>query len=391
MDGSSSLKDQRCNALRAVSLFTGAGGMDVGFGEAGFHVQLANEIDHDACETYRLNHDAEVIEGDLDKNRDALVSFSGVDLVFGGPPCQGFSVAGKMDPDDERSLLLRSFFEVVEDLQPKAFVCENVKALALLNKWAEVRSWVRSKTSKTYRTCTVVLDASKFGVPQKRERVFIIGLHKDVYRGDNQQLDALVQSLLKDQTKPSRTVAQVVTELGRAGTRANPRTCNAKITFAKAPVLRKSPYAGMLFNGAGRPMRANGFAPTLPASMGGNKTPIIDEAEIFEGAKSFVEKYHEKLLLGRPAASGTAPKRLRRLTVDECLQFQTFPKNYQLFGRQSSMYRQIGNAVPCDLAEAMANVVRQLLTSEIGFLEEAIQFRKPTLPRPDPLVTYASA
>ena len=133
----------------------------------------------------------------------------------------------------------------------------------------------------------------------------------------------------------------------------------------------------MLFNGAGRPLSADGVAPTLPASMGGNKTPIVDEAEIFEGKASYVEAYHKVLLEGQSSRRGDAPSRLRRLTIDECLAIQTFPSGYVLKGSKSAMYRQIGNAVPCRLAEAVAMAVRAAI-EEIEIAERG-DFAEPLL------------
>ena len=98
------------NNLTAISLFTGAGGMDVGFETAGFNVVFANELMKEAAETYRTNHPGcNMVNDDINNVFDALSNYDGVDLVFGGPPCQGFSVAGKMDPDDERSKLIFTF------------------------------------------------------------------------------------------------------------------------------------------------------------------------------------------------------------------------------------------------------------------------------------------
>lgn len=96
--------------------------------------------------------------------------------------------------------------------------------------------------------------------------------------------------------------------------------------------------------------------------MGGNKTPIVDEHVIFEGGNSsFVEEYHAHLMEGGKPYTGEAPSQLRRLTVDECLAIQTFPSDYDLAGAQSAMYRQIGNAVPCKMAEAVATAVKRIL------------------------------
>src|SRR5690242_11119245 len=126
----------------AISLFTGAGGMDVGFKAAGFSVVWANDIHGTACETYRRNHKCEIVCGPLESNLPALKALRGVDLLFGGPPCQGFSVAGKMNPQDARSQLIWKFFDAVEMVRPRAFVCENVKALAALSRWRPVRQQI---------------------------------------------------------------------------------------------------------------------------------------------------------------------------------------------------------------------------------------------------------
>lgn len=350
------------NSFSAVSLFSGAGGMDVGFEAAGFETLFANDLDKDACKTYSLNISKKIEQGDVRDHFEKIQAFKNVDMLFGGPPCQGFSVAGKMNPEDERSKLLLTFFDVVDLIQPRSFVCENVKALGELDKWSGIRSEVMRRVSDDYMATMVVLSANDFGVPQRRDRVFCIGIHKSCGEMDLQSFESLVKRLLANQMKPAKTVRSIIRSCGKAGTASNQRICNAKITFARSPVLRKSPYAGMLFNGAGRPLCAKGYASTLPASMGGNKTPIVDEREIFEGGKSFVEDYHSHLMSGGAVKVGQAPEYLRRLTIDECLLFQTFPKKYKLYGRQSSLYRQIGNAVPCLLAKSVATVAHTILS-----------------------------
>jgi DNA (cytosine-5)-methyltransferase 1 len=350
-------------ALKAISLFSGAGGMDVGVKEAGFQILLANDLDPDACATYRKNHGAHIVEGTVHDLFPLTNHLAAIDLVFGGPPCQGFSVAGKMDPEDPRSQLMMSFFDVVERVKPKAFICENVKAFAELTKWSELRQSIILRAEKTHLVKMIVLTASNFGVPQNRERMFLIGVDRARFPGDQKEFDALVEEVLEGRKASPPTVGEVVRKLGRAGTAQNSRTCSAKITHASNPVMRRSPYAGMLFNGAGRPLSANGVASTLPASMGGNKTPIVDEAEIFESKPAYVETYHQALVAGHSARKGDAPSQLRRLTVDECLAIQTFPEDYILAGPKSAMYRQIGNAVPCRLAEAVAYVASKAIGS----------------------------
>lgn len=352
----------------AVSLFSGAGGMDVGFKEADFDIVFANDIDPVACDTYDENHKIKISRGDLLDFNGTLKKFKGTDIIFGGPPCQGFSVAGKMNPNDERSKLIWNFFDIVELLMPQAFVCENVKALAVNNRWKDIKLGLLNKAEKSgYHTILFVLNSAHFDVPQSRERMFLIGFKKNKLNNSFDSIYNAFDKSLKSQHKKPKTLYEIIRKLGPAGSKNNNRLCTAKITYAKNPVLRKSPYAGMLFNGAGRPINPSGTAQTLPASMGGNKTPIVDEKEIFHDYESFIRSYHKHLTKGGSPYIGQAPQRLRRLTIDEAIAIQTFPQKYTLMGGTSSIYRQIGNAVPSNLAKAVANSVKELL--DLGYKE----------------------
>ena len=133
--------------------------------------------------------------------------------------------------------------------------------------------------------------------------------------------------------------------------------------------MRKSPYAGMLFNGLGRPLKLDGYSATLPASMGGNKTPIIDEAALYDNDRPWIEDYHERVLLNPEIAkTETVPSTMRRLTVDEARVLQTFPLEYEFCGSQCAQYTQIGNAVPCNLAKAVCSMVIDVLNSKTPIL-----------------------
>ncbi|MCF6221186.1 MAG: DNA cytosine methyltransferase [Robiginitomaculum sp.] len=342
--------------MKALSLFAGAGGMDVGAVNAGFEVVAASELDAYACMTYKKNHpESFLIEGDIDANMHNIERYKGVDIVFGGPPCQGFSVAGKMDPSDPRSKLVFSFCEVVEKLQPKAFVMENVKSLGALTKFKKIRLAIVQRLYEAgYDTKIHILNARDFGVPQSRERVFFIG----VKRG----YTPITENNLSTFKEKAISLREAITHLGRAGTRHNPTITKAKITLAKNPILRKSPYAGMLFNGQGRPLNPDAWSSTLPASMGGNRTPIVDEDHLYDEKPSWVEKHHEQLMRGNSESEyKEAPARLRRLTIHEAAILQTFPKDYIFEGPQSKVFSQIGNAVPCKLAEMVFKAVKNSL------------------------------
>ena len=139
----------------------------------------------------------------------------------------------------------------------------------------------------------------------------------------------------------------------------NPDTCTAKITFATHPIMRKSPYAGMYFNGQGRPIDVDGYANTLPASMGGNKTPFVDEEYLYGNATSdWVVDYHRGLMDGTIIPEfKEAPERLRRITVKEAARIQTFPDDYIFEGSKESVRKQIGMAVPSKGAKVIFEAI----------------------------------
>jgi DNA (cytosine-5)-methyltransferase 1 len=337
----------------AISLYTGAGGLDLGFAAAGFKPIWANDIDPIAVATYNGAFEGHAARtGDI---RDQEVPGKGAaDLVIGGPPCQGFSVAGKMNPDDPRSRHVFDFMDVVERVEPRAYCMENVKALAENRRWKMLhRRLIERGEELGYRVTSLVLNASHYGSPQARERMFLIGLKN----GDSVDVPATSAS-----SPP--TVRDALKLLPRYGESGNDTICPAKVTTARKPVLRRSPYAGMLFNGQGRPLNLDMPAPTLPASMGGNRTPIIDQEQLETGADPWIVSYHHRLWVERKEPLRRVPGRLRRLTVEEAAAIQTFPLGMRWEGTLSQQFRQIGNAVPPTLAYHVASALRAALEQD---------------------------
>lgn len=368
-----------------VSLYTGAGGLDLGFIAAGFTPVFANDINADAMETYtaamemisestgrELRH--RVVTGDI-REVEKLPERGCADLVIGGPPCQGFSVAGKMDPNDPRSRHVFDFLAMVERVQPRAFVMENVKALAQNKRWAGTIADVRSKAeSLGYHTHLKVLNSADYGVPQTRERMILVGLRDQGAFESFEYPNPTVKAPI-----PVSTVLKGLPRVGRPG---NDQVCTAKVTTAKAPILRVSPFAGMLFNGQGRPMDMNRPAPTLPASMGGNRTPIVDQETLDTGAPQWVVWYHNLLENGGKVLD-IVPSRLRRITVQEAAAIQTFPRDMPWYGSQSSRYRQIGNAVPprmaYEVAKSVAKALNLTLDDDVNILARLAANEESTL------------
>lgn len=333
----------------AVTLYSGAGGLDLGFRRAGFELLWANDFDRHACETYRRNIGDHIACGDLLELPPPIELAP--DLVIGGPPCQGFSVAGQMNPGDPRSLHVAHFLDVVDALGPRAFVMENVKALAVNPRWSGTRdSLLRRAEELGYRARLLVLNAMDFDVPQARERMFLVGMR---------DAEPLAPKRITAGRPP--TVREALLSLPPFGQPGNDTICNARVVPASNPVMRPSAYRGsLLFNGNGRPLFLDGPARTLPASMGGNATPIVDQEELSKGAEPWVLGYHARLAAGGRRRR-TAPRRMRRITVEEAAALQTFPRGYEFQGRQVAQFRQIGNAVPPNLAYRVGLAVREAL------------------------------
>ena len=361
----------KSNLVQTISLFSGAGGLDIGAIKAGAHIVFANDMMKDACLTYKENIGEHIVQGDINSLMGEIEKINNPDLVIGGPPCQGFSVAGKMDANDERSQLIWTYVNVIATTKPRAFIMENVKALGTLKKWEKIRRKLLSQLcSLGYSVNFVVLNATDYNVPQTRERIFVIGI-----KGNEHMKPDWEKMVLKYSHK-APTVREALAVLDKAGTGNNKGVCKAKITLCLNPVLRKSPYAGMLFNGLGRPTRIDGYSATLPASMGGNKTPVIDEKELYENCEAWIKQYH-KTVMDDPSCAEykEAPSFLRRMTVEEAAILQTFPIDYIFCGSQSSKYTQIGNAVPCNLAQAVVSMVINILNGK----EEIIYLPKTSL------------
>jgi DNA (cytosine-5)-methyltransferase 1 len=332
----------------AVSLYAGAGGLDLGFREAGFELLWAIDSDPHAVATYRDNVGEHIVHGELPGDAPPDLE---PDLIIGGPPCQGFSVIGRMDPGDPRSEHVHHFLDIVERLGSTAFCMENVKALGESPRWERVRESLTARARRLgYEAELLVLNAADYGVPQARERMFLIGV-----RGD------LPLCPVPTTTATPPTVREALASLPCFGRPGNCTGTTARVVPAARPVIRPTAHNGsLLFNGSGRPLQLDGAAKTLPASMGGNATPIVDQDELEHGAEPWVVEYHRRLLQGR-APNRRAPRRMRRITVEEAAALQSFPASWRWRGPRGAMYRQIGNAVPPALAESVAVSIREAL------------------------------
>jgi DNA (cytosine-5)-methyltransferase 1 len=331
--------------VEALDVFCGAGGLSLGLEAAGVKVVAGVEVDPDAAATWALSHPgAELTRGDAKKV--PWRRFDGVDLVVGGPPCQPWSTGGlRLGHLDARDGW-PAFIDALECLRPRAFLAENVAGLA---EGAMKRRWwslLGQLAGLGYTVSAKVLNAADFGVPQKRRRCIVVGMR------DGYHFVFPEPGFGPGRPRPWRVAGSVV----HAHPLGEPN--RSPVRYAARPDLRKDPYSGHLFNGGGRPIALDRPSPTLLASMGGNKTPWVDTAGI-------VPSYHAHLLAGGSPRPGLVPG-ARRITVEEAALLQGFPRWVCLVGRRSSQYRQVGNAVPPPLAEALGRALLEQLGSPAG-------------------------
>jgi DNA (cytosine-5)-methyltransferase 1 len=328
--------------VRVLDVFAGAGGLSLGFTAAGYEVVAAIEHDRDACETFAKAHpDSEVFDVDIDDAPVRAIAHR-VDVVIGGPPCQPWSSGGKQLGDRDPRDGWPAFLRVLATVRPVAFVAENVAGFASARRRAYLEALVAQLRALGFAVQWQVFDAADYGVPQRRRRLFIVGARRGCVSWP----------------RPTQGVASA----GGAAWRVAGDVLGAEpygipnpsgVTYARLPDLRPDPYHGHVYNGGGRPIDLERPAPTLLASMGGNKTPWIDVGGV-------VEEYHAHLRAGGAPWVGAVPG-ARRITVDEAARLQTFPDGMHFAGSRTSAYRQIGNAAPPVLAAAIATALRNVV------------------------------
>lgn len=321
-----------------VDLFAGAGGLSLGLKQAGWETRVACEFDPSACNTYRANFRSEMVEGDI-RGVDWTPLKGQIELVAGGPPCQPFSVAGNQRANSDERDMLPEFVRAVREIRPRLFLMENVAGLTSTRNVGYLTQKVTELRALGYEVEIKTLDAADFGVPQYRKRVIVFG-----------GLSSLPKHPMPTHgpgLKPRATAAQALAD-------APVDTPNRAITtYARNPILRPSPWAGMLVNGGGRPINLSEPSQTIPASAGGNRTHIVDD-------QSVLLEYHAFLMAGGKPREGVVPH-VRRLTVRESARLQSFPDDFVFIGERSSRYRQVGNAVPPALGRALGEALLDAL------------------------------
>ena len=328
--------------FNSIELFAGAGGLALGLHEAGFNQILMNEFDHDACETLRKNFkDAEIVEGDV-HDIDFSPYKGKIDFLSGGFPCQAFSYAGNQKGfDDARGTLFFELARAIKETQPKVFLGENVKGLVSHDggKTFKVISQIIDELGY-YLVPPRVLKAVMYKVPQKRERIFLVGIRKD-----------LADKVTFHWPSPYTRVMTLRDAFykGELYDCDVPESIGQKYPKRKAEILSKVPQGGDW-----RDLPEDLQKEYMKGSfyLGGGKTGMARRLSLDEPSLT---------LTCAPAQKQTErchPIETRPLTVREYARIQTFPDSWEFAGSELNQYKQIGNAV---LAKAMGHSLIWLL------------------------------
>tara|TARA_A100001015_G_C15037580_1_gene737328 strand:- start:1198 stop:2451 length:1254 start_codon:yes stop_codon:yes gene_type:complete len=394
--------------FKVVGLFSGCGGLDLGFIQSGFDVIWANDFERDAVITYKKNIGDHIVLGDITKiaSDDIPDNF---DVLLGGFPCQGFSVNNtKRSMKDERNFLYLEMLRIIRDKKPKFFVAENVKGILSLQGGSVIKMIVDDFKSLGYNVSYKLLRASDYGVPQHRERVIIIGNrigvenpYPEVSYGDK-------QNLFEKRLKPFVTVKDVLNDLKNIRTRDLSFKLDGKEIHnhtARTNVSEK--YWGRKHNvnqydicdylkewrnksgwstkkidehfgynhTAGHWFRKDNNSGSIPKpSDWWELKKILGFDDKYDKQVTELEEktitFEQSLRINnwdKPSDTVTAtnpeihPNKERRMSVRECARIQTFPDDFIFEGSLNTMYKQIGNAVPVLLGKKIGEKILNTL------------------------------
>lgn len=310
--------------MKIISLFSGAGGLDLGLIQAGNKVIWANDIDKDAVATYKENIGNHIICDDI-RNID-VSTLPDADVVVGGFPCQGFSQANRLRTlDDDRNQLYRFFYNTIKIKQPKFFIAENVKGILSLGKGEAIKQIVSDFEAAGYITSVNLVNMANYGVPQTRQRVLILGQRIDLGEKFLFKFPELTHS--KNGKLPQWvSIREAIDHF------PDPDKENSILnhTYSAYKVEYRN-FTGHRKTDPDKP------SPTILARGNG------------KGGVCAIPHYNGK----------------RRLTIRESASVQTFPENFHFVGTMNSCYRQIGNAVPVLFAKKLGDELMRLEKEEI--------------------------
>lgn len=328
--------------MKVISLFSGAGGLDLGFEKAGFQIAMANEYDKTIWATYEKNHKAPLIKGDIRKIKESDFP-TDIEGIIGGPPCQSWSEAGALRGiADARGQLFFDYIRILKDKKPKFFLAENVSGM-LANRHSDaVKNILQMFKECGYNVSVTLVNASDYGVPQDRKRVFYIGFRND--------LNINFQFPTPTTTEPEnkKTLKDAIADLQGKEIKALPKNK----TNGRLEILNHEYFIGAfstIFMSRNRVRSWNEPAFTVQAS--GRQCQLHPQAPKME-----------KVGLNKCQFVQGKENLYRRLTVRECARVQGFPDDFEfIYQDVDDGYKMVGNAVPVKLAQIVAEAIKTYL------------------------------
>lgn len=367
-----------------IDLFSGAGGLSLGFEMANFRVGLAIELEENYYNAYKLNHpetlclNRDITELDCGKILDKFVNNIEISGIIGGPPCLGFSTVGNRRPDDPRNMLIYYFIQWVNYFKPQFFVMENVPGILSMSKGKVVEKVIELFREIGYSCKMEVLLAADYGVPQLRRRVFFIGIPEDSVlslkiQKTNRKNGNQKGSFEKDALPSYLTIKDAISDILDIKPFVKKRTENLIKEYSHPPKTQFQEYlrkeSDKLYDH---------FAPNHSElvmkrishiNQGENHNSLPKEYQLKGGYPNIYGRLH----LNKPADTITGncgcvsapgrfihPTQNRAISIREAARLQSFPDRYRFCGNMSEKYRQVGNAVPPLMAHAVAKSINKL-------------------------------
>lgn len=340
--------------LKVIDLFSGCGGLSYGFIEAGYEVLIGLDHWKDAVATFEHNHKGAIgMVADLSTispdEVEKVIGTAQVDVIIGGPPCQGFSIAGKREVSDERNKLYKNFVDFVAHFKPQAFLMENVANIVSMGKGSVKENIISDFEALGYHVVYKVLTASDYGVPQNRKRAIFVGMLKNSF-------------VFPAPTTPLRvTSGEAISDLGE----------HSLINGTAYPIAAASPFQQQIREGSdgiyNHETSAHSEQTVNIISLvpdGGNYKSLPDHLKDTRRVNIAWTRLNSE----RPSFTIDTGHRhhfhyvFNRIpTVRESARIQSFPDKFIFLGSKTSQYKQVGNAVPPILAKHLAETLKEQL------------------------------
>lgn len=353
-------------AMTVLDLFAGCGGLSVGFEQAGFKVIAGVDYDEPALNTFKHNHrGSHSIHLDLSKDdamdqiRSRIGAETKIDLITGGPPCQGFSLTGPRKLDDARNRLYMSVLRAVEEFSPSAFLIENVRGMASLYQGKVLKDVVTQFDKAGYNVKHRILNAADFGVPQVRHRLFIIGIRKEIGNFEFPEPTHTAQ----DWITCEEAISDLPTLENDLGSHESKYDRTPDSDYQRK--LRGS--CSVLYNHLGTRHTEHVKSVIAQVPEGGNHKdlpPGVGESRKFNEAWTRYHSQHPSRTIDTGHRNHFHYRWNRVPTVRENARLQSFNDEFEFLGTKTQQNRQVGNAVPPLLARALGRQIMLTISPE---------------------------